>query len=251
MVSKAQVQNANGPGMGRRGRHPVRGQRGCGDRRRSEQMQAGRSQDSLCSGHMQWVSGWHSGQGAGRPQPLLARSPPTACAMLAVAQELCFCDFPKQSPASSTGGHVQRDPWIPGRGRRPGSATVSAHGTRRVHHSSTQLCSAASMFHATAQPTLQSGITVRSHTATQVAAAGPQGPACPRAPRQSGACGGPLAPSPSGLPWTVGPVPLSPVLAAVQTRTCSLAGHRRLVGARPASHTAKPPGRMPHEHACV
>lgn len=67
-------------------------------------------------------SGWHSGQGAGRPQPLLARSPPTACAMLAVAQELCFCDFPKQSPASSTGGHVQRDPWIPGRGRRPGSA---------------------------------------------------------------------------------------------------------------------------------
>lgn len=196
-------------------------------------------------------SGWHSGQGAGRPQPLLARSPPTACAMLAVAQELCFCDFPKQSPASSTGGHVQRDPWIPGRGRRPGSATVSAHGTRRVHHSSTQLCSAASMFHATAQPTLQSGITVRSHTATQVAAAGPQGPACPRAPRQSGACGGPLAPSPSGLPWTVGPVPLSPVLAAVQTRTCSLAGHRRLVGARPASHTAKPPGRMPHEHACV
>lgn len=56
MVSKAQVQNANGPGMGRRGRHPVRGQRGCGDRRRSEQMQAGRSQDSLCSGHMQWVA---------------------------------------------------------------------------------------------------------------------------------------------------------------------------------------------------
>lgn len=176
MVSKAQVQNANGPGMGRRGRHPVRGQRGCGDRRRSEQMQAGRSQDSLCSGHMQWVAqrpgSWTS------PTSSCPFTPNRVCDARRCPGALLL-RLPETKPSQLHWGPCPERPWIPGRGRRPGSATVSTHGTRRVHHSSTQLCSAASMFHATAQPTLQSGITVRSHTATQVAAAGPRGRPAP------------------------------------------------------------------------
>lgn len=248
MVSKAQVQNANGPGMGRRGRHPVRGQRGCGDRRRSEQMQAGRSQDSLCSGHMQWVAqrpgSWTS------PTSSCPFTPNRVCDARRCPGALLL-RLPETKPSQLHWGPCPErpvDPWT-----RPPSWVGDC--VRTWHAPRPPLEHAA----------LLSGVHVPCHCSAYSAkwhhcqvthsnsggCCGSPGPACPRAPRQSGACGGPLAPSPSGLPWTVGPVPLSPVLAAVQTRTCSLAGHRRLVGARPASHTAKPPGRMPHEHACV
>lgn len=100
-VSEAQAQNVNGPGEWR---PHVRAWRGCGNRRRSEQMRAGRSQDGLCSATH---SGWHGGRGAPSSP---ARSRPTGCALLAAAQESCSCDVPKRNPASPTGGRVRRGP---------------------------------------------------------------------------------------------------------------------------------------------
>lgn len=126
----------------------------------------------LCSGHTQWVA----------QQPGCWGSPTSSCPFTS-------CSLLPRSPAHVTSRNkTQLVPWetVSGETHRPlDRATVlgqpwclyMARAASTTQIRTWQLCSAAFIFNATTQPVLQSGITVRSNTATRVATACPQEPA--------------------------------------------------------------------------
>lgn len=126
----------------------------------------------LCSGHTQWVA----------QRPGCWGSPTSSCPFTS-------CSLLPRSPAHVTSRNktqlVPRET-VSGETHRPlDRATVlgqpwclhMARAASTTQIRTWQLCSAAFIFNVTTQPVLQSGITVRSNTATRVATACPQEPA--------------------------------------------------------------------------